>query len=508
MKHFTLLFVLMSLLFSGCRKTPQATNQTLRINTVTNPTTIDPRQARDVNSIAVCRMLFEGLTRISKLGVPELALAERVDVSADGCVYTFHLKQTVWSNGQPVTAHDFVRTWKQMLDPAFATDMAYQLYPIKNGKQVKAGELSLEQLGVRAPDAQTLIVELQQPVPYFLEVCATTPYFAVLEGQNNGPFVLDTWVLNDTLRVKKNPKYWDAEAVSLDAIEMITVSQDTELRLFEEKKLDWAGSPLSEIPRDAMAHFKETGQLRTSPFSGTYFFRVNTSGGPFAVPEFRKALALALDRAAITTHILQGGQTPAKSLVPPEMGVFGAGYFGNETAQQLLETACKKLGVAKEALEPVEISFSPSLAYNLPLVQAVQKQWETVLGIKVVLNMIDPKVYSVALKEGKFQVATRSWIADFHDPINYLEVFQYKKASTNNTFWEHPRYVELLQKSNTCRDVVERKQLLHEAEAVLMDEMPVIPVFHYALNYLQQDNVEGVVLSPLGQIDFRWAKKR
>ncbi len=531
MKPFTTLLLFVCLLFSGCQKTPPSTAQTLRINVVLNPTTLDPRKARDVNSITVCRMLFEGLARLSKQGVPELALAESFDVSSDGLTYTFHLKPTVWSNGESVTSMDFAESWKQILSPQFATDIAYQLYVIKNGKKVKAGELSAEHLGIRTPDAQTLIVELEQPTPYFLEVCATTPYFPVpakVAAANedfalspttfvgNGPFVLQSWVLNDVLRVTKNGKYWEAKDITLDAIEMMMLSQDTELRLFEEKKLDWAGSPLSEIPRDAMASLKEQGKLKISPFSGTYFFRVNTQetmGGkknPLSSPEFRKALALTLDRATITKHILQGGQTPAKSLVPPDMGLFGGGYFGEESVEQaraLVQTALTKLGLSKETLDPVHISFSPSLAYNLPIVQAVQKQWEHALGIKIELNMIDPKVYLSEVKEGKFELATRSWIADFYDPINFLEVFQYKKGGTNNTSWEHPRYVDLLQRSQVCRNVQERKVLLREAEQVLMDEMPIIPVFHFAMNYLQQDDVQGVVLSPLGQVDFRWAKK-
>ncbi|HEY4255150.1 MAG TPA: peptide ABC transporter substrate-binding protein, partial [Chlamydiales bacterium] len=309
MRYITLLATLFAIFFSGCQKNSTSSPQILRVNLGVDPATIDPRTATDLNTITLCRMLFEGLTRISKSGYPELALASKVDLSADGLIYTFSLKPTQWSDGTPVTSFDVANTWKTILNPTFATNIAYQLYLIKNGKKVKTGQLPLEKLGIRTPNAETLIVELEQPTPYFLEACAMSFYFPVppsVDSVSNGPFLLKSWIHNDEIRLVKNSKYWEADKIFLEEIAFLMLSPDTEMRLFEEKKLDWAGSPLSTLPRDALNHLKETQQLKASPLSGTYFLRVNTQEmlgdqkNLLAHPGIRNALAKSLDRTGIT----------------------------------------------------------------------------------------------------------------------------------------------------------------------------------------------------------------
>ena len=517
----------MIFLFASCHKQPAPSPKTLRVNVETEPVTLDPRRARDLNAITMCRALFEGLARISRDGENELAIASKMDVSDNQHRYVFHLREAYWSNGDPVTSYDFARSWKMILSPQFPTDIAYQLYLIKNGRQVKAGELGLEHLGISTPDPKTLIVELEQPTPYFLDVCAMPSYFPVPQIAEmlpewalhettfvgNGPFLLKSWNHTDEIRVNKNPRYWEEKRVSLEEIEFIMVSSDTELRMFEEGKLDWAGSPLSTLPVDAVKHLKENKSLKISPFSATYFYRVNTGemlGGkknPLSNCSFRKALAKAIDREAITKHVLQGGQKPARSLVPPELGLFGSGYFSDqnqEEARALLAKALEELHMKQ--LEPIVISFSSS-ERNKALSQAIQKQWEQVLGIAVELKAVEAKAFFQEIKDRAFQLAAGSWVADFNDPVNFLEVFKFKEKSTNNTNWEDPRYIDLLDRSAVCKDSSERKQLLREAEEILMEQMPILPIFHFALNYLQQEGVEDVILSPIGQIDFRWAHK-
>jgi oligopeptide transport system substrate-binding protein len=321
------------------------------------------------------------------------------------------------------------------------------------------------------------------------------------------------WKHADELRVVKNGRYWQAEEVHLSAIELFMMSGDTEMRMFEEGKLDWAGSPLSTIPVDAVRALKSTDQLKVNPFSATYFYRANTAEqinekkNPLSNALFRKALALCLNRKGITEHLLQGGQTPAKSLVPPEMGLSEQGYFRDdfrEMARSLLTDALLELDLTLANLEPIKISYSSS-ERNIAIAQAVQKQWEKGLGIRVELEAVEPKVFFQKISNKQYQLAAGSWTADFNDASNFLEVFKYKDASTNNTNWENPKYVDLLNRSALCRDFEERKELLREAEQILMEQMPIIPIFHFALNYLQCDRLEEVALSPLGQIDFRWA---
>lgn len=526
--HYSRIFLFaLGLVIAGCGKSSTTISQTLRINISEEPTTLDPRKARDLNDITTCRMLFEGLTRISKMGTIELAIAEAVEISEDRLEYVFHLKDSCWSNGEPVTSYDFAASWKSILDPFFPSDIAYQLYMIQNGEKVKSGKLPSEALGIRTPDAHTLIVRLEQPTPYFLEVCSMGSFLPVpdkIAAKNpnwsftpetfvgNGPFILKLWSHTDLLQVERNPTYWDAKSVTLKELELIMVSSDTEMRLFEDNKLDWAGSPLSTLPVDAIAYLKKENKLKVSPLSGTSFLRTNTSEtihdkkNPLASANFRKALALSVDREAIAVHILQGGQTAARSLVPPAMGLFGNGYFHEQSdPKPLLEMALQELGLTRETLEPVGLLFV-SGDRNISIAQAVQKQMEKALGIEITLEAIETKVFHQKIKQNDFQLAVASWIADFNDPVNFLEVFKYKNGSTNSTNWENAKYIDLLDRSAICGNQDERKQILREAEEILMDQMPIIPIFHFAMNFLQREGVQEIALSPIGQVDFRWAQ--
>ncbi len=512
----------------GCQtSTPASKPQAVRINIDADPKSLDPRKARDLTSITLVNMFFEGLMRTSKEGKVEPALAESVEISNDGLQYCFHLRESFWSNAEPLTSFDFAESWRSILDPQFPTDIAYQLYGIKNAKKAKQGEMSLEQVGILTPDAETLVVELEYPIPYFLELVSMTSFFPVPQkvvSKNprwafqpetfvcNGPFKLAAWKHSDQMRAVKNLKYWQAKEVRLNEIDLSMMAIDTEVQMFEKGELDWAGSPLSTIPVDAIRDLKSKQKLSISPFSATYFFRANTSDtvqgkkNPLSSPLFRKALALSLNRESITQHVLQGGQIPAKNLVPLEMQLSGKGYFQEDVsnAKGLLMDALLALDLPLDKLEAIRISFASS-ERNTFIAQAVQKQWEENLGIHVELEAIEPKTYFQRVSNREYQLAAGSWTADFADPINFLEVFKYKDASTNNTNWENSRYIDLLNQSAFCKSQDERIEILREAEQVLMDQMPIIPIFHFALNYLKQENLEDVMLSPLGKIDFRWA---
>lgn len=522
------LFLLSLFFLIGCQKAPPTSQmQSVRINIGMDPQTLDPRKARDLTSITLMHMFFEGLTRVSKTGNIEMALAHTVDKSDDGLQYRFHLRESFWSNHEPVTSFDFAESWRSILDPRFPTDIAYQLYGIKNARKVKLGEISLDQLGIHTPDAQTLVVELEHPIPYFLNLVSMTSFFPVpnkaLIDQSwtvnpesyltNGPFKLDSWRRSNSIIASKNPSYWQASSVRLDSIEMLMMGPDTEVQMFDEKKLDWAGSPLSTIPYDSVRAYKLKRDLYISPFSATYFYRINTANqykdkkNPLSSDLFRKALAFSIDRQSIAEHILQGGQIPAKALVPPEMGLTRKGYFPNyhrERGVSLLSDALLKLDLTLDRLEPIRISYSNN-ERNAAIAQAVQKQWEETLGIQVELVALEAKVFFQKIAQGDYQIAAGSWTADFSDPINFLEVFKYKDASTNNTSWESSKYVDLLNQSGLCKDSEERIEILREAEQILMDHMPIIPIFHYALNYMRSNQLEEVAISPLGKIDFRWA---
>lgn len=526
------LFFLLLMVLAACQSSaPPIAQKTVRINLDHEPQSLDPRKVHNLMEVSVARMLFEGLTRTSRTGEVEMGLAQSVDVSENGVLYTFHLRKSFWSNGDPVTSFDFAESWKTILDPHFPTSVAYELYPIKNGRKAKMGEIGLSQVGIQTPDPLTLVVELEQPTPYFLELLTMPAFFPVplkvatsnsnwaLRAESfvcNGPFTLASWSLADQIRVEKNPRYWEAKKVELAGVDLLMLSSDTEMRMFEEGKLDWAGSPLSTLPVDAIRSLRESKKLHVSPFSATYFFRANTAAtvkerkNPLSSPSLRKALALSLNRKQITEHILQGGHTPAQALVPPTMGLSERGYFRDdyrERARSLLADALLELDCTLETLPSITLNYASS-DRNATIAQAAQKQWEEALGIHVELEAMEAKTFTQKVSQEEYQLAAGSWTADFNDPVNFLELFKYKGTSTNNTQWENGKYIDLLNQSALCRESEERKRLLREAEQILMEQMPVIPVFHFALNYLQCDGLEGVALSPLGKIDFRWAQRR
>ena len=522
MRHLFLFASLFFLTACSQKKETPATVQSVRLSMSEEPVSLDPRKSRDLTGVNLLHMLFEGLTRTSLNGDVELALAREVTVSEDGLRYQFQLRPSVWSDGTPLTSADFVFAWKEILDPQFPSDIAHQLFPIKNGRRAKLGEVTREAIGIYAPHPETLIVELEQPLPYFLELLAMPPFFPVpqkiaLQNPNwaleansfvsNGPFAMQSWDHTYEVALKKNPRYWKSDEVHFDAVHLIVSPADTALRMFEEGKVDWIGSPLGTIPIDAVQELKRQAQLSASPFLATSFLRVNTSPeihgkkNPLSSVWLRRALALAVDRKTIAEHLLQGGQKEARALVPPEMGLQSEGYFQEEGASACLEKAREELG---DCLAPLVLSYYNN-ERNAAMAQALQKQWETNLSLRVEIEAVEPKVYFQKVSHREFQLATGSWTADFNDPVNFLEVFKYQDNGTNNTGWEDPQYIDLLNRSQLCRDSEERKQLLREAEALLMDQMPLIPIYHFALNYLKREELDGVFLSPLGQLDLRWA---
>lgn len=494
----------------------------IKINLGADPQTLDPRKARDLHAVTLTKMLFEGLTRVGKNDLPELALARSVEISPDLKKYTFYMRYSEWSNGEPLTASDFVYAWKKVLDPQFLSENAQQLYLIKNAKAVKEGTLPSDALGVQAIDPMTLEVELENPTPYFLELLAFPIAFPVsqkVDEENpqwmqsasnyvcNGPFKLKEWKHQDQITTVKNELYWDAKQVRLDEIELVMVQEQTELKMYKKKELDWVGSPLSILPLEALPELKKNGEVRSKPILGTYFLRVNVDHAPFDNLKIRRAFSLAIQRSDIVTHVIQGEQSPATGLVPVSLGLQKEPYFEDgavELAQSLLQEGLKECQLTLEQLPTIVYSYNSGERNHL-IAQAIQEQWHKILGVKVRLEAVERKVLFDKLSKQDYQLAAGSWLADYHDPINFLEVFKYKKATTNNTNWENKEYTELLDHSSTIVDPDRRLEFLAQSEKILMEEMPIMPIFHYTMLYLHENGLKDVVLTSLGNLDFKWA---
>lgn len=507
-QSFTLLILLV-----GCSAKQE---NVVRINLGAEPQALDPRKARDLQSMTLAKMFFDGLTRLNKEEKAELALAEKVDISEDGKIYTFTIRSASWSNGDPVTAQDFSYAWTKILEPHFPADQAFQLYVIKNAKAAKEGKVSLDQIGIKALDKKTLQVELQYPIPYFLELTALPIYFPVSQKidqtdsktvVSNGPFILKEWKHNDLMRVVKNPSYWDATHVKLKEIHLVMVAEETELKMFEKGELDWAGSPLSVLPVGSLAQLKKIGNLQVKPFLATYFFRTNVESEPFEHPLMRKAFAEAIKRSEIVEHVTQGGQLPATGLLPPSLTAQENPYFSDGDGEQAkldFEQALQAMGMSREQLPSIALMYVSGERNHL-IAQAVQEQWRQALGIKVELQAVERKVFFDRISKKNFQLAAGNWTADFKDGMNFLEVFKFKAGGSNNTAWENPRYRELLDQAMEEKKPSERQKIFQECETILMKEMPIIPLFHYTMLYVSNQKVKDVVLSSLGSIDFKWA---
>jgi oligopeptide transport system substrate-binding protein len=517
-RKIAVLLILLALF--GCQSSPKFPihSKIVKINLGAEPHTLDPRQARDPNAQVLMRMFFEGLTRIGPHDVPELAMASSVEISEDLRRYIFTLRDAVWSNGEPVKAQDFAYAWKRVLSPDFPCDNAFQLYVIKNAREVLEGTLNEEELGILTPDEKTLVLELEYPTPYLLELLATPYFFPVHQrtDQNqphwaekqqtyvsNGPFLFKEWRHNDLIVAEKNPRYWDQEAVQIDGLTFTMVDGETEMKLFEKGELDWTGSPLSVIPVDAIAHLGD--KLHVKPRDETAFLRSNIEIAPLHHPKIRKALALAINRKAIIEHVLQGGQIPAQRLVPTSMLLQEEPYFSDgavEEAKLLFNSALEELG---GDFPHTQLMYINSERAHL-IAQAIQQQWFDAFGVRIGLEAIERKVYFDRISRCDYNLALCSWGADFHDPINFLEVFKYPTQSTNNTHWEDARYTKGLDESFRLFDPKKRNELLAYCEKILMDAMPIIPIFHYTMLYMKNDQLDGVVLSSMGNLDFKWAR--
>lgn len=496
----------------------------LRVNIYSEPPTLDPRMTVDVISFQVLQHIFEGLTRFRPDGYAEPAAAESFDVSDDGLTYTFHLRDTFWWDGVPVVAEDFAYALQTSFSPSFPAQLGYLLFLIKNGHAVKAGTLPLDQLGVRAVDDKTLIIELVHPAPYFPEIVASNVGYPVrrdLDEQNplwhgnagpdyvgNGPFVLERWHHNSEIRLKKNPLYWDSDSVPSPGIRISIVSDPTtELNMFEEGELDYAGMPLSVgLPREAIPTLKEQGLLQIKPMTGVYNFTLNVDHPLLSNRKIRHALSLAIDREAIIEHILGTGETPATGLLPPMMALQKEPYFPYHDpvrAKELFAEGLDELGMTLDTMPSLTISYNTSEAHHR-VAQAVQQGWYDAFGFRTQLENLEWKVYISKLQNRDYEIGRIGRVAIMFDPMGMLNSFS-EDMKVNYTGWEDPKFNELIYRANRTVDQQERRRIMHEAEKLLIDARPFIPIYYYTNAYIKSPRLRGEVLTPSGMLDLRTA---
>ncbi|MFF0829165.1 peptide ABC transporter substrate-binding protein [Brevibacillus sp. NPDC003359] len=484
------------------------------------PSTLDSGIATDSTSMDMINLTFEGLTSVDRQGQMINAIAESYTHTPDFTHFTFTIrKDAKWSNGDPVTAHDFEYAIKRNLDPKTASGYAYQLFYIKGGEDFYTGKGKQEDVGVKAKDDYTLDFILRSPTPFFRELTSFTTYYPLhkktIESNpqwatevktivGNGPFVMDAWEHKSKLTFSKSPTYWDNANVKLDKIHIAIIEDNnTALSMFENGDLDWGGYPSFGLSPDAVGQIKAEDKLLVADNPGTKAVIFNTEKPPFTNKKIRQAFSYSINRQQLVDNILQTGVPPAYGWVPVSMGLNPDGYFKEDVAKakQLLAEGLKELGLTQF---PKVTYYYDTGETDKKLAQALQDEWKKTLGVDIDIRTSEWKVFNEDVQNGKYDFGIWLWGADFNDPINFLEM--YKNLGGNNVVrFDNKEYRDLLNKSYYETDEQKRKQLMFDAEKILMEEMPLAPLHFRGNAYVKNDKVKDFVIFPLGGSYFKYA---
>lgn len=538
---------LVSTCFTGCggsTATSKKVNQTIVLNLNADPKTIDPALNDAIDGGTVITNAFEGLTALDQKDNPIKGIASSWEVSSDGLTYTFHLRDAKWSDGQPIKASDFEYAWKRVLNPDTGADYAYYLYYLKNGeaynnsknKDYTGPKVTADDVGVKAKDDKTLEVTLEDACPYFLSLTAFATYAPVRKDvvekaptnwwQNpetyvcDGPFKMTYYKSKDKLTFVKNENYWDAKNVKLEKVDYRVLNDAaTYMSSFTNKEIDIINQP----PTDQIPSLVKAGTAIVYPQLGTYYVEFNLTDGadktdPAAAKaihniKVRQALCLALNRQTLVDRVTKGGEAPAYSFVPK--GIPDAST-GKDFASKEYFPAKGDLDKAKQLLAeagyPDGKGF-PKLTYLYNTAQNhkdiavfVQDAWKTNLGINVELKNEEWAVFQTDRVNKNYVVARAGWVADYVDPMTFLDLF-YSKSGNNDPGFNSAAYDQKLNDSKKQSDKKQRMQTLHEAEDLLMQEYCIIPLYDYTNVVCMQKGVKDVHVSSLGFFVFRWAYK-
>ncbi len=502
---------------TACNSGPPATevaarNGILLFGNGTEPKGIDPHLVTGVPENHVISSLIEGLVAYHPTNDLEAApgMAETWESNSDYTVWTFHLRDAQWTNGDPVVASDWVYSWQRMLSPELGAEYAPSLYVIKNAEKFNKGEIKdFSQVGVKALDPKTLQVTLEGATSYFPLMLEHYAFFPVnpraveehggmLNRQSgwstlenfvgNGPFKLTKWVTNQVIEVERNPTYWDAKTVKLNGIRFYPIDNvNAEETMFRNGMLHLTNN----VMPDKIPFFKKTmpDKIRIDPYLGSYFYRINTTRKPFGDPRVRRALALSLNKQLIVDKVTKGGQLPATGFVPPAI----PGYQTSKTVQFDPDEARRLLAEAGypggKGFPQVEIMINTSEAHR-KIAEAIQELWRRELGIKVGIYNQEWKVYLDNQINLNYDISRAGWIGDYVHPSTFIDMFTTGNGN-NNTGWSNPQYDALVNRARRATSEEQRLDLLHQAEEVLLQDMPIIPIYWYTRTYLKDPRVQG-----------------
>ena len=476
-----------------------------------DPEALDPAIITSQADGRIVSAMFEGLTRFNAVTAQaEPALAKRWEISDDGTVYTFHLRENLrWSTGEPITAADIVYSWQRAVNPLTASDYAGMLFYVKNAEAINSGKISdLTQLGAKSVDPQTVRVELTGPTPFFLELCAfwtlaVVPQKTIEQHGDqwclsnplsvSGSHTLDFWHVRDRVRLRKNEQYWDAANTKNNIVDFLPVdSPATAINLFEAGQADVIWDK-SLVPTELLDALSTHPSFHKFDYLGSYFVRFNTTKKPLDDPRVRKAMALAVDKARIVEKYTKGGERLARHFVPPGTG----NYTSPEGLSHDVRLAKRLLA---EAGYPDGNGFPTDFEYlfnsselNRNIAVELQRMWKETLGIQIKLRQAENKVYLSAQSALDYHVSRSSWIGDYNDPNTFLDMFMSQNGN-NRTGWSNEQYDQTIRLANATTDPTKRHELFQQAETMLInDELPIFPLFFYVgINIYHPDRIGGI----------------
>lgn len=528
MRHlaFSIAAVLITCL-PGCdgvdRATQFAEQGIFVIGNGAEPKALDPGQVQSVGDSNIMLALFEGLVNyhISDDNLHEPGVAQAWESNEDFTVWTFFLrggehegrpklKPAKWSNGDIVTAHDFVYAYNRTLSPEFASPYASMLYFLENGQEFNELKVAdFAEVGVKALDDFTLECRLRSPTAYFAGVIKhqtwnpihrpTIEKFGKMTDKytdwqrpgnhvGNGPFKLKSWRINDKVVVDRNPHYWRDEETKLNEVWFIPAETYTEERMFRDREIHMTYI----LPPTLIEYYQKNHPevTRSETYSGSYFYRFNVNKPPLDDPKVRMALALAIDRQKIVEFVTMGGQQPATAFTPPIENVYeppDAIHFDPDRARQLL--AESKYGAD---IPPFDLMINTSEQHR-KIAEAIQAMWKEHLGLgpdKVRIDNQEWKVFQMTVFNENYELARAGWIADYVDPTTFLDMWR-TGDSNNNTGWANPDYDARLKEAALEKDPPARLAKLREAEEILMAELPVLPIYWYTRVYSLDPRVKN-----------------
>lgn len=538
------MLLVIALLASGCVSKPGtnggnegeaptssngASKNEFRMNLSTEPPTMDPAQAQDQVSATVINGVYEGLTRINEKGEVLPAVAKEWKMSEDGKTYTFTIRDDAkWSNGDAVTAQDFEYSWKRVLDPDLKPEpsaYAYLLYYIQGAEAYNTGKGSADDVAVKARDEHTLEVKINAPAPYFASIMAFQTYFPVHQSVKdnpafaaeastmitNGPFKLSEWKKNTSMTLIPNENYYEKDQIKLSKVYFTMVNDSgSELSMYQTDKLDYAGMPTGLLPLDQLSTLKESNpnEFNIKGTASLYYFLLNTTEKPFDNVKVRKALSMAISRKDITEKVTQGGQLPAFGLVPP--GILGQKEeFRSEVSDDYFKEdyeEAKKL--LAEGLAESNMTEMPefSIIYNTndlhqKVAEAIAEMWRVNLGIKANIGNQEWGVFLKNRNALNYEAARGGWGADYNDPISFIDLFT-TQSGNNNTGYAKKEYDALVDQAYGTDDQAIRMKAMADAEKMLMDDRPIIPLYYYSTVYMMKPGFKDIFIDFKGDINY------